>query len=79
MAKKRGSIADGVKATYQVHQALEAVQSLTQSKVRQFLEGIGEFVMMMVSLAIVCGLFWAGELGYSRFKKLRLVVNWERA
>ena len=58
MAKKRGSIADGVKATYQVHQALEAVQSLTQSKVRQFLEGIGEFVMMMVSLAIVCGLFW---------------------
>jgi hypothetical protein len=58
MAKKRGSIEDGVKAAYHLHQALEAVQSLTQSKVRQFLERIGESVMMVVSLAIVCGLFW---------------------
>jgi hypothetical protein len=72
MAKKRGSIADGVRAAYQVHQALEVVQTLTQSKVRQFLEGIGEFVMIMVSLAIVCGLFWLANLAIHAFKNLFL-------
>jgi hypothetical protein len=58
MAKKRGGIADGVKVAYHVHQAFEAVQGLTSTKVRQFIEWLGEMAMMIVALAIVCGLFW---------------------
>jgi hypothetical protein len=63
MAKKRGGVADGVKAVYHVHQALEVAQSLSQSKVRQFFEGIGEIAMIAISLAVVYGLkvFWAQD------------------
>ena len=60
--------ADGVKAAYQVHQSIEVIQSLTQSKVRRLLEGIGEFVMIMVSLAIICGLFWLANLAIHALK-----------
>jgi hypothetical protein len=75
MAKKRGNITDGVKTVYQVHQAFEAAQSLTSSKVRQFFEGIGEFAMIAISLAVVYGLFWLGDLAIRALKKLIFVVN----
>jgi hypothetical protein len=68
MTKKRGGIADGIKAAYHVHQAFEVAQSLTQSKVRQFFEGIGEFVMIAISLALVYGLFWLANLAIHAFK-----------
>ena len=49
MAKKRGGIADGIKAAYHIHQALEAVQSVTASKVREFIEGLKEIALMVAT------------------------------
>jgi hypothetical protein len=68
MAKKRGNMTDGIKTVYHVHQAFEAAQSLTTSKVRQFFEGIGEFAMITISLAIVYGLFWLADLAIRALK-----------
>jgi hypothetical protein len=34
LAKKRGGIADGIKAVYHVHQASEGVQGFTATNVR---------------------------------------------
>ena len=68
MAKKRGSVTDGVKAAYRVHQVLDAVANASQSKIRQFFVGLGEFAMIAVSLAIVCGLFWLVNLAIHALK-----------
>lgn len=62
MGKKRGNVADGVKTVYQVHETPEAIQSLRQSKIRQFFfEAIGAFAMIAISLAFVYGLFWLAD------------------
>ena len=65
---ERHRIVDGVKTAYQVHETLEAIQSLGQSKVRQILEGVGELAMIAMSLALVCGLFWLANLAIHAFK-----------
>jgi hypothetical protein len=57
MAKKRGSVWDGIRDAYNLHQAIEMLGALRQSGGR-FLEGLGEMAMMIVALAIVCGVFW---------------------
>lgn len=63
MGKKRGNVVDGVKTVYQVHETPEAIQSLRQSKIRQFFfEAIGAFAMIAISLALVYGLFWLADL-----------------
>lgn len=69
MGKKRGHVADGVKTVYQVHETPEAIQSLRQSKIRQFFfEAIGAFAMIAISLALVYGLFWLADLAIRTFK-----------
>jgi hypothetical protein len=68
MGKKRGSVLDGVKAAYHAHQALEAVQSLNESKVRKFFEELANVAMMLVAVAIVCGLFWLANLAIHALK-----------
>jgi predicted Zn finger-like uncharacterized protein len=68
MAKKRSDIANGVRTAYHVHQALEAARSLTQSKVRQSLEGIGEIAMLTISLAVVYGLFSLADVAIRALK-----------
>jgi hypothetical protein len=75
MAPKRHSIIDGVKTVYRVHQVLDAAANASQSKVRRFFEGIGEFAMMAISLALVCGLFWLADLAIRAFRTLVFVVN----
>lgn len=55
MAKKRSGIADGIKTAYHVHQALEAVQSVTASKVREFIDGLKEIALMAATLVAVVG------------------------
>jgi ABC-type multidrug transport system permease subunit len=55
MGKKRGNVADGVKTVYQVHETPEAIQSLRQSKIRQFFfEAIGAFAMIAISSCTGC-------------------------
>jgi len=68
MRKKRGSVADGVKAAYRVHQAFEAVQSLSESKVRKFFEELANVAMMLAAIACVCGLFWLTNIAIHAFK-----------
>jgi hypothetical protein len=65
---KRHRIADGVKAVYHVHQAFEAVQSLSESKVRKFFEELANVAMMLAAIAFVCGLFWLANLAIHVFK-----------
>jgi hypothetical protein len=67
-APKRHRIIDGVKTVYHVHQVLDAVANASQSKVRRFFEGIGEFAMMAIGLALVCGLFWLADLAIRALK-----------
>jgi hypothetical protein len=57
MAKKRGSMWDGIRDAYHLQQVLEALGSLRQSGGR-FLEELGEMAMMFAALAVVVGLFW---------------------
>jgi hypothetical protein len=71
MAKKRGSMADGVRAASHLIQAAELVssaQNMTPSKWTQFVEGIVEKVLMALSIALVCGLFWLGDLALRALK-----------
>jgi hypothetical protein len=72
MRKRRGSVADGVKAVYHVQQAFEAVQSLNESKVRKFFEELASVAMMLVAVAFVCGLFWLANLAIHALKNLFL-------
>jgi hypothetical protein len=58
MVKKRGGIADGIKVAYEVQQAIEAVQSVTTSKVREFIDGLKEVALMALALVAVVGGLW---------------------
>jgi hypothetical protein len=68
MRKKRGSVVDGVKAALQIHQAFEAVQSLSESKVRKFFDEVANVAMMLAALAFVCGFFWLASFAINAFK-----------
>jgi hypothetical protein len=57
MAKKRGSVWDGIRDAYNLHQAIETLGALRQSGGR-FLEGLREMALMIAALAVVMGLFW---------------------
>ena len=69
MAKKRGGIADGIKTAYHVHQALEAVQSVTASKVREFVDGLKEIALMAATLVAVVGALWLVTSAITFLKK----------
>ena len=69
MAKKRGGIAGGIKTVYHVHRALEAVQSVTASKIREFVEGLKEITLMSAALVAVVGVFWLVTSAISLLKK----------
>jgi hypothetical protein len=56
MAKKRGSVWDGIRDAYNLHQAIETLGALRQSGGR-FLEGLREMALMIAALAVVMGLF----------------------
>jgi hypothetical protein len=56
--KKRGGIGDGIKAAYHIHQALEAAQSVTASKVREFIDGTKELALMAAALVAVIVALW---------------------
>jgi hypothetical protein len=65
MAKKRTNFSDGVKMASHMIQAAEvltAAQDMTSSKWRQLVEGIIEKFFMGLSIALVCALFWLGDL-----------------
>jgi hypothetical protein len=68
MAKKRGGIADGIKAVYHVQQVYDAIESVSAPRVRRFLESVAEIVMIGASLAAVCGLFWLVSVALQYFK-----------
>lgn len=72
MTKKHGSIADGIKAAYHVHQALEAVQSVTASKVREFIDGLKEMALMAATLIAVVGALWLVSSLFEFLKKAML-------
>jgi hypothetical protein len=57
MGKKRGSVWDGVRDVYHLHQAMETLQALRRSG-GEVLRQIGEMVMMIAALAVICGLVW---------------------
>jgi hypothetical protein len=65
---KRNRIADGAKAIYHVHQAFEAAQSLSESKVRKFFAELANIAMMVTAIALVCGLFWLADLAIRALK-----------
>jgi hypothetical protein len=58
MAKKRGTIADGIKAAYHVHQVLDAVANASQSKWRIFVYELKEIALMACAMAALLGVFW---------------------
>jgi hypothetical protein len=68
MTKKRGGIADGIRTVYHVQQVFDAIESATAPKIRQFLEGVGMLLMMGISLAAVCAIFWLLNLAIHFFK-----------
>jgi hypothetical protein len=69
MAKKRGGIADGVKAVYHIHRALEAAQGVTASKVQEFIDGLKEIAFMAMTLVAVVGGLWLITSAITFFKK----------
>jgi hypothetical protein len=69
MTKKRGGIADGVKAAFQIHQALEVAQSVTASKVQEFIDGLKEVAFMAITLVAVTGVLWLITSAITLFKK----------
>ena len=68
MTTKRRRIMDGAKSVYHLHQAYEAVQSLSESKVRKFFQELANMAMMVAAVALVCGLFWLADLAIRAFK-----------
>jgi hypothetical protein len=57
MAKKRGSVWDGIKDVYHLHQAMEMLGTLRRSG-GKVLEEIIEMAMMVTVLAVICGFVW---------------------
>jgi hypothetical protein len=57
MVIKRGSVWDGIKDAYHLHQAIEALGTLRQSRGR-FLEDLGGMAMMIAALGVVVILLW---------------------
>jgi hypothetical protein len=55
--KKHGTAWDGIRDAYNVHQAFQLAETLRRSSGRVVSE-IGEMIMMVTALAIVCGVFW---------------------
>ena len=68
MPPKRHRIMDGVKSVYHLCQAYEAVQSLSESKVRKFFQELTNMAMMVAAVALVCGFFWLADLAIRAFK-----------
>jgi hypothetical protein len=75
VAKKRGGIADGIKTAYNVHQAFEAVQNVTGSKVREFIDGLKEIALMAATLVAVIGALWLVTSAHYVLEKSDDVVN----
>jgi hypothetical protein len=69
MAKKRGGITDGIKTVYHIQQAIEAVQGVTASKVREFIDGLKEVALMVVTLIAVVGGLWLITSAFVFLKK----------
>jgi hypothetical protein len=65
-----GGIADGIKTAYHVHQAPEAVQSVTASKVREFVDGLKEIALMAATLVTVVGALWLVTSAITLLKKV---------
>jgi hypothetical protein len=57
MAKKRGTVWDGIRDAYNVHEAFYLIETLRRSGGR-VIGQIGEMIMMVGTLAVVCGVFW---------------------
>jgi hypothetical protein len=57
MAKKRGSVLNGIKDVYHLDQAMEMLASLRRSG-GEVLEQIIEMAMMVAVLAVTCGVVW---------------------
>jgi hypothetical protein len=57
MTKKRGTIWDGVRDTYNVHEAFGLLESLRRSSGR-YLTELGEMALMVAALALICAVFW---------------------
>jgi hypothetical protein len=57
MAKKHGSMLDGIKDVYHLHRAMEMLATLRRSG-GEVLEKIIEIAMMVAVLAVICGVVW---------------------
>jgi hypothetical protein len=57
MVKKRGSVWDGIRDAYNLHQAIETLGELRQAG-GKLLEVLGEMAMMIATLAVVIGMFY---------------------
>jgi hypothetical protein len=57
MGKKRGSVWDGIRDVYHLHQAMEMLETLRRSG-GKVLEQIIEMAMMVAVLAVICGVVW---------------------
>jgi len=65
MDKERSKLSDGIKtATHMIEVAeiLTAVHEMTAPKWRLLVDGVVEKVLMGLSIAAVCGLFWLMDL-----------------
>jgi hypothetical protein len=56
MVKKRGSVWDGIRDAYNLHQTIETLGELRQAG-GKLLGELGEMAMMFAALAVVIGLF----------------------
>jgi len=66
--RKHQRIVDGVKSVYHIHQAFEAVESLSAFKARKFFEELANMAMLVVAIALVWGLFWLADLAIRALK-----------
>ena len=57
MTKKRGSVWDGIRDAYNVHEAFQLLESLRRSGGR-FVHELSEMALMVGALAIVALVFW---------------------
>jgi hypothetical protein len=57
MTKKRGTIWDGIRHAYNVHEAFELLESFRRLGGRWLTE-LGEMALMVAALALICVVFW---------------------
>jgi hypothetical protein len=57
MTKKRGTIWDGIRDAYNIHEAFEMQEGFRRSG-RRYLTDLGEMALMVAALALVCVVSW---------------------